>query len=56
MRILHYTLTWMFIIITTIHMYLSATVDIPVTLDFFGFGSHDEHAEKAAHEPVPAAE
>lgn len=57
MRILHYTLTWMFIIITTIHMYLSATIDIPVTLDFFGLGgSHDEHADEGAHAPVIAAE
>jgi cytochrome b subunit of formate dehydrogenase len=56
MRILHYFLTWMFIIITTIHMYLSATVDIPVTLDFFGMGKHedDAHAHGAAPESVPA--
>jgi cytochrome b subunit of formate dehydrogenase len=58
MRILHYFLTWMFIVITTIHMYLSATVDIPVTLDFFGLGKHEEddahvHGHGAVPEPVP---
>lgn len=52
MRVLHYFLTWMFIILTTIHVYLSATEDIPVTKDFFGFGSHDEHVD--AHEAAPA--
>ena len=52
MRILHYVLTWMFIIITTIHVYLSATVDIPVTKDFFGFGSHDEAEDGHGHAAV----
>jgi Ni,Fe-hydrogenase I cytochrome b subunit len=56
MRILHYTLTWMFIIMTTIHVYLSATEDVPTTLDFFGFGSGDSHDAKgghgSGHEPV----
>ena len=58
MRVLHYTLTWMFIIMTTIHVYLSATVDIPVTLNFFGLGGHDEHADDAhdAHSPIPAVD
>jgi Ni,Fe-hydrogenase I cytochrome b subunit len=56
MRILHYALTWMFILLTTIHVYLSATEDIPVTLDFFGFGAEhgDEHAHEPKHEPAPA--
>jgi len=54
MRVLHYVLTLMFILLTTIHVYLSATEDIPVTLDFFGFGSHDEHAE-GAHAPAHAS-
>jgi Ni,Fe-hydrogenase I cytochrome b subunit len=52
MRILHYTMTWMFILLTTIHVYLSATEDIPVTLDFFGFGK--EHEEEHGHETAPA--
>jgi len=49
MRILHYTLTWMFILMTTIHVYLSATEDIPTTADFFGFGPGDAHGAEAAH-------
>ncbi len=56
MRVLHYFLTWMFIVLTTIHVYLSATEDIPVTLDFFGLGSHEEHdagGHGDAHEPAP---
>ncbi len=36
MRTVHYTINWLFIIITTVHVYLSATIDIPVTMDFFG--------------------
>jgi Ni,Fe-hydrogenase I cytochrome b subunit len=53
MRVLHYLVTWLFIVMTTIHVYLSATIDIPVTKDFFGFGDHvaDEghgHAVAAA--------
>jgi len=45
MRVLHYFLTWMFIILTAIHMYLSATEDIPVTLNFFGLVSHGDHVD-----------
>ena len=58
MRTLHYSITWIFIIVVTVHMYLSATEDIPVTLDFFGFGSHDEAEGDHGHEtvPVPAEE
>lgn len=55
MKILHYALTWMFILLTTIHVYLSATEDIPVTLNFFGLGSHDEHADEHPHAPAPSA-
>jgi Ni,Fe-hydrogenase I cytochrome b subunit len=54
MRILHYVLTWMFIIITTIHVYLSATVDIPVTKDFFGFGDHDKAEDGHGHAAAAA--
>jgi hypothetical protein len=54
MKILHYFLTWMFIILTTIHVYLSATEDIPVTLDFFGLGSHDKHADEGHAAPAHA--
>lgn len=36
MRTFHYVLNWGFIIMTTVHVYLSATEDVPCTLDFFG--------------------
>jgi Ni/Fe-hydrogenase 1 B-type cytochrome subunit len=36
MRIAHYSITWLFIIITTVHIYLAAFIDFPCTLDFFG--------------------
>jgi Ni,Fe-hydrogenase I cytochrome b subunit len=55
MRILHYALTWMFIILTTIHVYLSATEDIPVTKDFFGFGEHHEAEDGHGQTAVAAS-
>ena len=57
-RTFHYILNWVFIIFTTVHAYLSATVDIPVTKNFFGMGDlewdpnaygHGDHG----HEPAP---
>jgi Ni,Fe-hydrogenase I cytochrome b subunit len=54
MRVLHYALTWMFIILTTVHVYLSATEDIPVTKDFFGFGDHDDAEGGHGHAVVAA--
>ncbi len=58
-RIFHYILNWGFIIMTTVHVYLSATEDIPCTLDFFGLkalevkeGAHGHgHDDEAHHEP-----
>ena len=38
MRTAHYTITWLFIVLTTIHVYLSVTEDFPAFLDFFGLG------------------
>jgi Ni/Fe-hydrogenase 1 B-type cytochrome subunit len=35
-RTLHYVLNWLFIIMTTVHLYLAATADVPCALDFFG--------------------
>ena len=35
-RTVHYILNWLFIIMTTVHLYLAFTVDIPCALDFFG--------------------
>lgn len=50
-RTLHYILNWGFIIMTTVHVYLSATEDVPVTLDFFGIKPLDltpghDHADE----------
>ncbi|MDA3935413.1 MAG: cytochrome b/b6 domain-containing protein [Actinomycetota bacterium] len=58
-RSLHYILNWAFIIMTTIHVYLSATEDIPCTLDFFGLkplvltGGHGHDDALSAETPVP---
>ena len=35
-RSVHYILNWLFIIMTTVHLYLAATADVPCALDFFG--------------------
>lgn len=35
-RTLHYVLNWGFIIMTSVHMYLAFSVDVPCALDFFG--------------------
>ncbi len=35
-RSLHYTITWLFIILTTVHAYLCVTEDFPAVRDFFG--------------------
>jgi Ni,Fe-hydrogenase I cytochrome b subunit len=42
MRVLHYTLNWLFIIFVTIHIYLSCTEDFAAFLNFFGLGSLDK--------------
>ncbi len=48
MRIVHYIINWLFIILTTIHVYLSVTEDFPAFLNFFGLSFLDR--EHAAHE------
>ncbi|HET6498636.1 MAG TPA: cytochrome b/b6 domain-containing protein [Coriobacteriia bacterium] len=48
-RTLHYLITWLFIILTTVHAYLSMTEDFPAFRDFFGLGGHSEHAPDAVH-------
>ena len=35
-RTAHYIINWLFIVLTTVHVYLSASEDVPCTLDFFG--------------------
>ena len=42
MRMIHYVLNWLFIILTTIHVYLSVTEDFPAFLNFFGLGGVEE--------------
>ena len=64
-RTAHYIINWLFIILTTIHVYLSVTEDFPAFLSFFGMGSldreHAQHGEEHGHgedadgqEPAPA--
>jgi Ni/Fe-hydrogenase 1 B-type cytochrome subunit len=48
-RVAHYIVNWLFIILTTIHAYLSMTEDLPAFLNFFGLGGgHEEHEEHEA--------
>lgn len=50
MRIAHYIVNWLFIILTTIHVYLSLSEDFPAFLNFFGLSFLDrEHAEPVEH-------
>jgi len=58
-RTTHYIVNWLFIILTTIHVYLSVTEDFPAFLDFFGMGGLDKHAQHddddhGHGEPAPA--
>jgi Ni/Fe-hydrogenase 1 B-type cytochrome subunit len=65
-RTTHYIINWLFIILTTIHVYLSVTEDFPAFLDFFGMGAldpnnahhgddHDTHGHGDEPAPVYAA-
>jgi Ni,Fe-hydrogenase I cytochrome b subunit len=47
-RTTHYFINWLFIVLTTIHVYLSVTEDFPAFLDFFGL-SGAEHHEDGPH-------
>lgn len=61
MRMIHYVLNWGFIIMSTVHLYLAFSVDVPCALDFFGIkempinpdahghGGHDDEPQ-APHE------
>jgi len=53
-RTAHYVINWLFIIMTTVHVYLSATEDVPVTLDFF-FVKDLEIKGGHGHAPEPHA-
>lgn len=49
-RTTHYIINWLFIVLTTIHVYLSVTEDFPAFLDFFGLSFLDKpHAEHGDH-------
>jgi Ni,Fe-hydrogenase I cytochrome b subunit len=56
MRTVHYILNWLFIILTTVHLYLAAHIDMPCTMDFFGIKPMDVHpgGHGEAHDDVPA--
>ena len=63
-RSVHYVINWLFIIMTTVHLYLAATADLPCALDFFGIkelqvvephGDHGGHGDGGT-EKVPAVE
>jgi len=65
MRVVHYMINWMFIIMTTIHFYLAVNEDLPIGLDFFGFKKYPAdklvvhgqgHEEAHAPAAVVAAE
>jgi len=56
-RTLHYVINWMFIIMTTVHLYLAATADLPCALDFFGVKEMDVHPDShhdSGHDEKPA--
>jgi len=54
-RTIHYTLNWLFIIMTTVHLYLAATVDVPCALDFFGLEELQVHPGGHGHDETPAS-
>ena len=54
-RTTHYLISWLFIVLTTIHVYLSVTEDFPAFQTFFGLaGGHEEEPEPARHAPAAA--
>jgi Ni,Fe-hydrogenase I cytochrome b subunit len=55
-RTLHYTITWVFIILTTVHAYLSFSEDFPAVRDFFGIARfpRGERCELPESQPEPA--
>ena len=48
-RTTHYVINWLFIILTTIHVYLSVTEDFPAFMDFFGLSFLEKHEEESHH-------
>jgi Ni,Fe-hydrogenase I cytochrome b subunit len=56
MRTTHYLINWLFIVLTTIHVYLSVTEDFPAFMDFFGLGFLNSHDDHTAHESTSATQ
>ena len=48
-RTIHYIINWLFIVLTTIHVYLSVTEDFPAFLDFFGLSFVEKKEEQDHH-------
>lgn len=61
-RTVHYILNWLFIIMTTVHLYLAFSADFPCMLDFFGIKELQvdpnayHHHEEIPAEPAMGAE
>ena len=58
-RTAHYLINWLFIVLTTMHVYLSLSEDFPAFLDFFGLSGGDHHEDAShglehGHEEAPA--
>lgn len=53
-RMLHYVLNWLFIIMTTIHLYLAASADVPCALDFFGLKELEVKGGAHGHDQSPS--
>ena len=61
MRVAHYAINWLFIIMTTVHIYLAVNEDLLIGLDFFGFRKYPAerlvkhgHGHAHGHEESPA--
>jgi Ni,Fe-hydrogenase I cytochrome b subunit len=57
-RTLHYVINWLFIVLTTIHVYLSVTEDFPAFLDFFGLSfvekkEEEDHGVELGYDETP---
>jgi len=58
-RTIHYIINWLFIVLTTIHVYLSVTEDFPAFLDFFGLSfvekkEEEDHDVELGYDETPA--
>ena len=58
-RTIHYIINWLFIVLTTIHVYLSVTEDFPAFLDFFGLSfvakkEDEDHHVELGYDETPA--